>query len=172
MLGNCNMQLLRLNKLVTVAVKAMCVLVRAQSSGRHLLGGNGDPFATGQVATDNGLRRLLGSGGAPTATGEVAVDNGRRLLGSGGAPTATGEVAVDNGRRLLGSGGAPTATGEVAVDNGRRLLDAATSGDSADSSPTVRHEAVRRVVRCSNGGTLVDWCVGSCQLPVRQRVCC
>ncbi len=151
MLGNCNMQLLRLNKLVIVAVKAMCVLVRAQSSGRHLLGGNGDPFATGQVATDNGLRRLLGSGGAPTATGEVAVDNGRRLLGSGGAPTATGEVAVDNGRRLL---------------------DAATSGDSADSSPTVRHEAVRRVVRCSNGGTLVDWCVGSCQLPVRQRVCC
>ncbi len=151
MLGNCNMQLLRLNKLVTVAVKAMCVLVRAQSSGRHLLGGNGDPFATGQVATDNGLRRLLGSGGAPTATGEVAVDNGRRLLGSGGAPTATGEVAVDNGRRLL---------------------DAATSGDSADSSPTVRHEAVRRGVRCSNGGTLVDWCVGSCQLPVGQRVCC
>jgi len=130
MLGNCNMQLLRLNKLVTVAVKAMCVLVRAQSSGRHLLGGNGDPFATGQVATDNGLRRLLGSGGAPTATGEVA------------------------------------------VDNGRRLLDAATSGDSADSSPTVRHEAVRRGVRCSNGGTLVDWCVGSCQLPVGQRVCC
>jgi len=151
MLGNCNMQLLRLNKLVIVAVKAMCVLVRAQSSGRHLLGGNGDPFATGQVATDNGLRRLLGSGGAPTATGEVAVDNGRRLLGSGGAPTATGEVAVDNGRRLL---------------------DAATSGDSADSSPTVRHEAVRRGVRCSNGGTLVDWCVGSCQLPVGQRVCC
>ncbi len=121
MLGNRNMQMLRLNKLVIVAVKAMCVLVRAQSSGRHLLGGNGDPFATGQVATDNGLRRLLGSGGAPTATGEVAVDNGRRLLGSGGAPTATGEVAVDNGRRLL---------------------DAATSGDSADSSPTVRHEAL------------------------------
>jgi len=44
--------------------------------------------------------------------------------------------AQSSGRRLFGSGGAPTATGEVAVDNGRRLLDAATSGDSADSSPT------------------------------------
>jgi len=45
--------------------------------------------------------------------------------------------AQSSGRRLFGSGGAPPATGEVAVDNGRRLLDAATSGDSADSSPTV-----------------------------------
>jgi len=68
----------------------------------------------------------------------LLAQTGRRLLESGGAPTATNDLTEGSGRRLLGSNGAPTATGEVAVDNGRRLLDAATSGDSADSSPTVR----------------------------------